>query len=110
MDKPDYLPEKLDSKTIKWLKHFGYCLNANDDDYKRIRNFLKKWYAYEYYLYVDLKISEEAKKIFKDKAHNKEFYRTWNKIYMAEKKRIIKNIYGLNGRTVLKGGNLLDRG
>lgn len=101
MDRPDYLPKELDKETIKWLRDFGFTLNINDERYKRIKNNLKKWYEYEYYFYVDEDIKKEAEKIFiEEDQTTREFYKTYGRRFRAEKRRLIKKLYGLEKKGI----------
>lgn len=37
MERPEYLPKELDKETLTWLRSYGYCLNAEDERYKKIK-------------------------------------------------------------------------
>ena len=100
MQRPDYLPENLDKEAMKWLRIYGYCLNYKDKHYERIKNGLKKWYIYEYYFYVDYEIKEEAEKIFEGEERTREFYKSFNKRFNNEKRRLIKTLYGLEKKGI----------
>lgn len=100
MQRPEYLPENLDNQTIKWLRIYGYCLNSKRECETKIRENLKKWYIYEYYFYVDYEIKEEAEKIFEGEEHTREFYKSFNKRFNNEKRRLIKALYGLEKKGI----------
>ena len=85
---------------MKWLRIYGYCLNYKDKHYERIKNGLKKWYIYEYYFYVDYEIKEEAEKIFEGEERTREFYKSFNKRFNNEKRRLIKTLYGLEKKGI----------
>lgn len=102
MDRPEHLPICLDKETLSWLRVFGYCLNDyNEPKYKKLLKVLKQWYTFEYYLYIDYGIRSEAEKIFdnEDKT-TREYYRSYNKRLLAEKKRLIKKLYGLEKKGI----------
>lgn len=102
MERPEHLPEKLDKESLKWLRVFGYCLNTDFEDYIKIRTNLKKWYPYEYYFYVDLDLRKEAEKIFEGEDYTtKEYRKSWKKRFRHEKKRLIKELYGLEKKIIL---------
>lgn len=42
MERPEHLPKELDKKTLTWLRSYGYCLNAEDERYKRIVRIREK--------------------------------------------------------------------
>ena len=100
MQRPDYLPENLDNQTIKWLRLYGYCLNSKKEYETKIRDILKNWYIYEYYFYVDYEIKEEAEKIFEGEEHTREFYKSYYKRSRNEKRRLIKELYGLEKKGI----------
>lgn len=106
MDRPSHLPENLDKNSLKWLRCYGYSLNANDDRFRKIRELLKKWYPYEYYFYVDIELAQEARKKSEllrkeDFIENpKKYYTTWNNLLKSEKRRIIKELYGLEKKGI----------
>lgn len=101
MDRPEQLPKALDKDTLKWLRVYGYTLNSKHEEFKKIKTNLKKWYTYEYYFYVDLDLRKEAEKIFigEDQA-TREFLRSWDKRFKAEKKRLIKELHGLEKKGI----------
>ena len=104
MNELNNLPEELPKDTLNWLRTYGYTLNIDDEIYKKVKSNLKKFYPYEYYCYVDLDIKKEAE----DYAENyhcvyenrKEGYKTWDKRFKEEKKRLIKKIYGLEKKGI----------
>lgn len=101
MSRPDCLLKELDKETIKWLRDFGFTLNVNDERYKSIKSDLKKWHTYEYYFYVDEDIKKEAEKIFDDEDHStREFYKSYKRRFRAEKRRLIKELYGLEKKGI----------
>ncbi|MEG2984115.1 MAG: hypothetical protein RR835_05405 [Peptostreptococcaceae bacterium] len=105
MERPEHLPENLDRKALAWLRDYGICLNAKDETYKKIKENLKKWYPYEYYFYVDINLLKEARKKFgpltvDDFSSPREYYKTETKITRQEKKRLIKELYGLEKKGI----------
>lgn len=101
MGRPDYLPKELDNDTLKWLRIYGYSLNLDCDRYKIIKNRLKEWYPYEFYFYVDLDIKQEAEKIFSEnEGRTREFYKSFKRKFNAEKRRLIKELYGLEKKGI----------
>ncbi|MCH1964900.1 hypothetical protein [Paraclostridium sordellii] len=106
MERPSYLPKELSDENLKWLRIYGYCLNADDENYKKLRDTLKKWYPYEYYFYVDLNLNNEAKKKFdsltiEDFKSYKEYWKSAKTITRHEKKRLIKKLYGLEKKGII---------
>ncbi|GAA0706091.1 hypothetical protein GCM10008904_14380 [Paraclostridium ghonii] len=105
MNKPTHLPKELDKETIRWLRSYGFCLNGEDERYKKIKENLKKWYTYEYYFYVDMYLWKEAKKKFdsltvEDFNSPKEYYKSEKRITNQEKRRLIKELYGLEKKGI----------
>lgn len=94
------LPCELPKEVIKWLRSYGYALNNNDEKFKKIKNILIKKYPYEYYLFVDMDIREQALKIFEGEEETREFFKTWDSRFKREKKRLIKDIYGLEKKSI----------
>lgn len=101
MYRPEHLPRDLSKEHLKWLRIYGYCLNVDDENYNKVRNTLKKWYTYEYYFYVDMNLRKEAEKIFKGEDYTtKEYRKSWKKRFRHEKKRLIKELYGLEKKGI----------
>ena len=105
MERPEYLPKELDKETLTWLRSYGYCLNAEDERYKKIKENLKKWYTYEYYFYVDIDLCKEARKKFEsltveDFSSPKEYWKSEKRITNQEKRRLIKELYGLEKKGI----------
>jgi flagellin-specific chaperone FliS len=101
MNRPEHLPRELSKEHLKWLRIYGYCLNVDDETYNKVRHNLKKWYTYEYYFYVDIDLRKEAKKIFEGEDYTtKEFRKSWKKRFSHEKKRLIKQLYGLEKKEI----------
>lgn len=101
MNKPERLPLELPKETIKWLRIFGYTLNSEHEEFRKIKKNLKKWYTYEYYFYVDIDLRKEAEKIFTGEDQTtRAFYKSWGRRVRAEKKRLIKELYGLDKRGI----------
>lgn len=89
---------------ISWLRNFGFCLNTQDS-YKEIRSRLKEIYPYEYYFYVDEEISKKAKsegeKLNReDYEHFKKYSMAYNKVVRESKRKLIKNLYGLEKKGI----------
>lgn len=98
------LPKDLPKETIKWLKTYGFTLNNGDERFEKIKSKLKEMYPYEYYFYIDAGIKEAAKE-YAENYHcvyenRKEGYKTWDKRFKEEKKRLIKKIYGLEKKGI----------
>lgn len=90
---------KLDKETIKWLRTYGYTLNSDEVRYQKIKSKIKEIDPYSYYFYVDLDIKQEAEKIFSENdGRTKEFYKSFKRKFNAEKRRLIKELYGLEKR------------
>lgn len=106
MERPSHLPENLDKDNLKWLREYGYTLNANDERLRKVKKGLKMWYPYEYYFYVDMEIYQEARKKSEslreeDFIENpKKYYTTWSNLLKLEKRRIIKELYGLEKKGI----------
>lgn len=106
MNRPEQLPLEMPKDTIKWLKAYGYSLNSNCEDCKKIKFNLKRWYPYEYYYFVDIDLAQEARKKadllrkedFIEKP--KRFYTTWDKTFREEKRRLIKELHGLEKKGI----------
>lgn len=102
MNRPAHLPNELDKETLKWLRVFGYCLNTDFEHYNKIRASLRKWYPYEYYFYVDIELRKEAERIFKGEDYTtREYRKSWKKRFRHEKKRLIKELHGLEKKGIL---------
>lgn len=105
MYRPDHLPESLDKETLTWLRAFGYTLNSPCDRMKKIKENFKKWYTYEYYFYVDIDLAQEARKKFESLTVDDfnslgEYYKSENRITNQEKRRLIKELYGLEKKGI----------
>lgn len=100
MNELNNLPEELPKDTLNWLRTYGYTLNSDDERYQKIKSKLKELYPYEYYFYIDEDIRNEAEKIFEYEERTKEFYKTWKKRFSHEKKRLIKELYGLEKKGI----------
>lgn len=105
MDRPKHLPEELSKEHIKWLRLYGICLNTDDENYNKVKATLKKWYPYEYYFYVDMELLKEARKKFDsltvdDFSSPKEYWKSEKRITRNEKKRLIKELYGLEKKGI----------
>lgn len=93
--------KNLDKHSLKWLRIYGYCLNSGDEKFTKLKEHLKEHYTYEYYFYVDEDIKKEAEKIFKnDDYTTREFIKSFGRRFRAEKKRLIKEIYGLEKKGI----------
>lgn len=102
MDRPEHLPKELSKDHVKWLRDFGYCLNTDDENYNKVKANLKKWYTYEYYFYVDMELRKEAEKIFEGEDYTtREYAKSWKRRLRHEKKRLIKELYGLEKKGIL---------
>ncbi|WP_170075080.1 hypothetical protein [Paraclostridium dentum] len=106
MERPRNLPKELSKEHLKWLRLYGYCLNVDDENYNKLRDTLKKWYAYEYYFYVDRDLLKEARKKFDsltvdDFSSPKDYRRSEKRITRHEKKRLIKELYGLEKKGII---------
>ncbi|QEZ68941.1 hypothetical protein D4A35_08340 [Paraclostridium bifermentans] len=105
MYRPDHLPESLDKETLTWLRSYGYTLNSSCDRMQKIKENFKKWYPYEYYFYVDIDLAQEARKQFnsltvEDFNSPREYYKSEKKITNQEKRRLIKELYGLDKKGI----------
>lgn len=100
MNELNNLPEELPKDTLNWLRTYGYTLNSGDERFKKIKSKLKELYPYEYYFYIDEDIRNEAEKIFECEERTKEFYKSWTKRFRHEKKRLIKELYGLEKKGI----------
>jgi hypothetical protein len=56
--------KKLDRETIMFLRHFGYNLHVDTEKHANMREYLKTYYPYEYYRYVDLGIRKRAEALY----------------------------------------------
>ena len=49
----------LGKDTLKWLRTYGYCLNSEGEKSRKLKEYIKEHYSYEYYFYIDLDIKRE---------------------------------------------------
>ena len=50
----------LGKDTLKWLRTYGYCLNSEGEKSRKLKEYIKEHYSYEYYFYIDLDIKRES--------------------------------------------------
>lgn len=82
-------PKELHKDSIKWLRTYGYTLNSEHEDYKKLKMILKEHYPFHYYMWVDLDIKREAEKI----TPTNEGY--WGTKFTASRRKLVKEKYGL---------------
>ena len=87
----------MDNKTLKFLKDYGFSLNGPCEVYAKVREYLKKDYPEEYYLYVDLKVRKKAMRAAnklkkKDYENKKLYYKEWDKVFKQERKKLTQDI------------------
>ena len=87
----------MDKKTLKFLKELGFSMNGPCEEYAKIREYLKKDYPKEYYLYVDKEVRKkamnEAYKLNKDDFENDGlYYKAWNKKFKNEREKIVRGM------------------
>ena len=87
----------MNNKTLKFLKYYGFSLNGPCEKYAEIREYLKKNYREEYYMYVDLKVRKkamnEANKLNENDFEDmKKYYRAWDKSFKQERKKLTQDI------------------
>lgn len=92
-------PNELDKETIKWLRTYGYTLNADDKRYQKIKSKIKEIDPYRYYFYIDLDIKRESEEYAMSYQavyeNQKEYWRTVKRRVKEYKKKMIKEKYGL---------------
>ena len=72
-------------------------MNGPCEEYAKIREYLKKQYPNEYYMYVDLEVRHKAmneanklnKNDFKDAGL---YYKAWNKKFKNEREKIVRGM------------------
>ena len=87
----------MDKKTLSFLKRYGFTLNSPCPKCEEVREYLKKDYPEEYYMYVDLKVRKKAMRAAnklkkKDYENMKLYYKEWDKVFKRERKKITKDI------------------
>ena len=92
-------PNELNKESIKWLKTYGYTLNSEHEECKKLKVILKEHYPFQYYMWVDSDIKRESEEyamryqaVFKNQ---KEHWKVAKRRVREYKKKIIKEKYGL---------------
>ena len=89
----------LGKDTLKWLRTYGYCLNSEGEKRRKLKEYIKEHYSYEYYFYIDLDIKRESEEYAMSYQavyeNQKEYWRVVKKRIREYKKKQIKKLYGL---------------